>query len=380
MNYRILGKTGLKVSEIGFGGEWVGHHSDEECLKLFRASENAGINIVDCWMSDPAARDKIGIGVRDNREHWIIQGHVGSIWKNGQYERSRDMKEVRPAFDDLLKRLHTDYIDLGMIHYVDEEAEFEKILGSDYLKYVQDLKASGAIRHIGMSTHNPKIGCLAVEHGLVEMIMFSINPAFDLMPPTENVDEYFADEIGCKCGVLNPERSAFYRLCESENVGLTVMKPYAGGRLFDAKRSPFGVALTALQCLHYALTRPAVAAVMAGYDTPEQMLEAARYSTASAEELDYASVLAQARYSSYQGQCTYCGHCQPCPKGINIAMVNKLYDLAVLHSEMPDSVREHYRNLSVHADACVGCRGCEKRCPFGVAIADRMKETARLFK
>lgn len=111
-------------------------------------------------------------------------------------------------------------------------------------------------------------------------------------------------------------------------MGLTVMKGFAGGRLFDAKRSPFGVALTPVQCIHYALTRPAVASILAGYDTPEHVDEAVSYETATETEKDYASVLASAPRHAYDGQCTYCGHCKPCPAGIDIAMVNKLYDLA----------------------------------------------------
>lgn len=68
-------------------------------------------------MADPKSRNIIGEGIRDNRSHWFIQGHIGSTWKDEQYFRTRDMKYVRPAFEDLLKRLQTDYIDLGMIHY-----------------------------------------------------------------------------------------------------------------------------------------------------------------------------------------------------------------------------------------------------------------------
>lgn len=378
MNYRTLGKTGLTVSEIGFGGEWLERHDEAESLALFRACEAAGINIVDCWMANPDVRNKFGLGLKGRREKWIIQGHVGPTWQDGQYVRTRQYPQVKTAFEDLLTRLGTDYIDLGMIHFVDEEKDLERVLQSDYLKYIQDLKADGVIRHIGLSTHNPTIGKLAVAQGYIEMIMFSINPAFDLMPPTENLDDYFVDDIAARCGTLNPERVEFYRLCEQEDIGLTVMKPYAGGRLFDAKRSPFGVALTARQCLHYALTRPAVASVLAGFDTPAQVREAASYATATEAEKDYASVLAKARYSSYAGQCTYCGHCQPCPQHINIAMVNKLYDLAAMQQDIPATIREHYRSLSVHADACTGCRACEKRCPFGVEIAQQMKETDQL--
>ena len=79
-------------------------------------------------------------GIKENRSQWFIQGHIGSTWKDNQYFRTRDMKYVRPAFEDLLKRLQTDYIDLGMIHYVDSEEEWEKIQHSDYLDYVMELK------------------------------------------------------------------------------------------------------------------------------------------------------------------------------------------------------------------------------------------------
>ena len=149
----------------------------------------------------------------------------------------------------------------------------------------------------------------------------------------------------------------------------------------DTSRSapPFGVAFTPVQLIHYALTRPAVCSVLCGYDMPDQIDAAAAYETASDDEKDYASVIASAPLHAYRGQCTYCGHCRPCPKGIDIAMVNKFYDLAVLQRETPESVRSHYLALSSTAGACIGCRRCEARCPFGVAIAERMKKAAELF-
>ena len=111
MRYRRLGKTGLQVSEIGFGGEWLERHPEAEGIELIHHAAAQGINILDCWMADPTSRDIIGKGIRDNRSHWYIQGHIGSTWKDGQYFRSRDIQYVRPAFEDLLQRLQTDYID-----------------------------------------------------------------------------------------------------------------------------------------------------------------------------------------------------------------------------------------------------------------------------
>lgn len=380
MNYRRLGKTELMVSEVGFGAEWMERHTAEECKAVLLRAEELGINILDCWMSEPNVRTNLGMALKGRRERWYIQGHIGSTWQNGQYVRTRDVEQCKIAFEDLLERLQTDYIDLGMIHFIDQESDWDKAMNGPYIAYVKELKAQGKIRHIGMSTHNPAMAKKAAESGIVEMILFSVNPAFDLLPPTDNIENYFAEEYGAELGGIDPERVELYKLCEQNDVGITVMKPFAGGRLFDAKRSPFGVALTPVQCIHYCLTRPAVAAVMAGYDTPEHVEQAAAYETATREEKDYATVLASApKHTFAQGECTYCGHCKPCPKNIDIAMVNKYYDLATMQSEVPATVKAHYKALEHHADECIGCKGCESRCPFGVKIAARMEKTAALF-
>ena len=378
MKTRILGKTELKVSEIGFGGEWLERHETEESVELLKYAHSKGINIVDCWMPDPKSRDIIGSAMEGCRESWYVQGHIGSTYQNGQYVRTRDLKYVRPAFEDLLTRLNTDYIDLGMIHYIDSADEWNKVMSGDFIRYVHELHEKGKIRHIGLSTHNPVIGKLAVQTGFIEMILFSINPAFDMRPATEDLDTMWGGYDDKYAGI-DPERAEFYRMCDENNVGLTVMKGFFGGALLDKERSPFGVAFTPVQLIHYALTRPGVASILCGYDTKEQVDAAVSYENATDDEKDYASVIAAAPLHSYKGQCTYCGHCKPCPVGIDIAMVNKLYDLASLQETVPESVREHYKALEHTASECIGCKGCESRCPFEVKIAERMKKAAGLF-
>ena len=239
MRYRELGKTGLMVSEIGLGAEWLERHNAEEVKAVIDCCEAQGINILDCWMSEPNVRSNIGAAIAGKRERWIVQGHFGSTWQNGQYVRTREMDKVKPAFEDLLKRLGTDYIDLGMIHFVDEEAEFHRIMEGEFLAYVKEQKARGVIRHIGLSTHNPKVGILAVLSGEIEMILFSVNPAFDLLPASEDMNQYFSPEYN-KEGLsgIHPDRAELYKLCEQKGVGITVMKGYAGGRLFSAGTSP----------------------------------------------------------------------------------------------------------------------------------------------
>ncbi len=381
MQKRMLGKTGLMVSEIGFGGEWLERHPKEEAVEVMRYAGNCGINIIDCWMPDPKSRDIIGEAMSGNREKWYVQGHLGSTLINGQYVRTRDMKYVKPAFEDLLARLRTDYIDIGMIHYVDTEEDWVSLQDSEYMKYVLELREKGTIRHIGLSSHNPKTAKSAVQSGLVEMILFSINPAFDMLPADEDLDELLSEgyRYDRELSGIDAERAELYRTCEEKNVGITVMKGFAGGRLFDAKRSPFGVSLSPVQCIHYALTRPGVSSILCGYDTKEQVDMAVHYEDASEEEKDYATVLANAPLHSYKGECTYCGHCKPCAAQLDIAMINKYYDLAVMQPVVPATIRSHYKLLEHKASECIACRACEARCPFEVPVAERMKKTAELF-
>ena len=223
MNYRRLGRTELMVSEIGLGAEWLERHNEEECREIIETCAENGINILDCWMPEPNVRTNIGKAIRGSRERWIIQGHLGSTWQGGQYVRSRELPEVKAAFEDLLTRLQTDYVDLGMIHYVDSVKEYEEIMQGDFLRYVLEQKESGRIRHIGMSTHNPETAKRAAESGIVEMLLFSINPAFDMLPATDDIENYFAEEYAEELGGIAPERAELYRICEQKDVGITVM-------------------------------------------------------------------------------------------------------------------------------------------------------------
>lgn len=379
MKYRRLGNTGLEVSEIGLGGEWLERHDADEVRAVIDRCASYGINILDCWMSEPNVRSNIGRAIHAEREKWIVQGHIGSTWQNGQYVRTRDMRYVRPAFEDLLRRMDTDYIDLGMIHFVDNDADYEAVTNGPFFDYVMENRQKGVVRHIGMSTHNPRIALRAAESGFIEMLLFSLNPAYDIMPANDDYGFMFEGELESDNNGIDPERAALYRLCETRGIGMTVMKGFAGGRLLDAARSPLGAALTPVQLIHYALTRPGVASILVGIDTPEQADEAVRYETADDAEKDYATVLASAPKHAYSGLCTYCGHCKPCPKNIDIAMVNKYYDLASAQPAVPESVRQHYLSLEHRAGECVKCRACEARCPFGVNISERMEKAAKLF-
>lgn len=382
MNYRTLGRTGIKVSEIGLGSEAFVNKDEKFALELFDAALNAGINYFDLYNPEPYIRDYLGKAMDGHREKFVIQAHLCSAWIDGQYKRTRDIETVKAAYNDLFRRLKTDYADIGMIHYVDEQKDFDGVFGGEILKYAKELKKAGKIRHIGMSTHNPRVAVQAVKSGDIDVIMFSVNPAYDILPPNEDVNTLFEKSTYEAPNVLSstdPERLELYGLCESEGVVLTVMKPYGGGALLNAKESPFGVAMTAAQCLHYCLTRPGVASVLAGARTKEELLQAAEYSDLPDEKKDFAALLGNTPAHRFKDKCMYCEHCAPCTVGIDIAAVNKFADLCEAQHTVPETVREHYAALNAKAGECVECGECETRCPFDVKIIEHMKKARNIF-
>ena len=215
MKYRKLGKTGLKVSEISLGGSSLLEKSLEESIELINYCHSEGINFIDCWMSDPEVRSNIGTAIKDMRKEWIIQGHFGSTWEDGQYVRTREMDKVIPAFEDLMERLQIDYLDIGIIHYVDTLDDFNNIMNGEFIEYVRKQKEDGIIHHIGIGTHTPEIALLATEIEDIEIILFSINPAFDMLATINNMDIYndiktYEDK---ELEGLAPERAELYQIC-----------------------------------------------------------------------------------------------------------------------------------------------------------------------
>ena len=267
-----------------------------------------------------------------------------------------------------------------MIHYVDSLADWETVRTGGVLDYARDLKRQGVIGCIGLSSHNPEVALAAVNSGAIEVLMFSVNPCYDLLPASEDVEQLWNDDNYDKPLVnMDPQRQALYETCQRLGVGITVMKAFGGGDLLSAELSPAGKALTLYQCLHYALTRPAVASVMSGARTAEELRNSIAYEDAPQSERDYAQAFAALPKISWKGHCMYCGHCAPCPVGIDVAAVTKFLNLAQAQGMVPETVREHYAVLPHHGGECIRCGACETRCPFGVPVMEHMRQAAEVF-
>ena len=380
MKYRDLGSTGLKVSEIGMGCEGFSEKNNEMAQLLFDAAQKTGINYFDLYAPDPDMRRAVGRALKGRRDAFIIQGHLCSIWKNGQYLRTRSLPEVKAGFEEMLQLLDTDHVEIGMIHYCDSMKDWDAIIENGILDYALQLKKEGRIGHVGLSSHNPVVARRAVETGKIEVLMFSVNPCYDLQPADEDVEKLWADEAYEHPLVnMDPDRQALYELCEEKGVGITVMKAFGGGDLLDASLSPAGVALTPAQCISYALSRPAVATICCGAHSTEQLLSCVHYEDLPEAERDFAPALASFPKISWKGHCMYCNHCLPCPQHINIADVTKFYNLTQAQKTVPETVREHYLALEHHAGECIQCGSCEKRCPFSVDIRANMRAAAETF-
>lgn len=380
MEYRELGRTGIKVSVIALGCE--GFVANEGALteQLLNAAEQGGINCIDLYAPQPEMRSRLGKWLRGRRGKFVLQAHLCTVWQEGQYKRTREIGEVKASFEDLLTRLATDYIDIGMIHYVDSLEDWEAVAGGPVMAYAREMQAQGKIRYIGLSSHNPAAAMQAVQSGLIDVLMFSVNPCYDLQPANEDCYALWDGKNYDRQLVnMDPEREALYETCSRLGVAITVMKAFGGGDLLDEELSPAGKALTVNQCLHHALTRPGVAAVMSGAHTVDELEKCLEYITAADVEKDYAAAFAALPKISWEGHCMYCGHCAPCPQGIDVAAVTKFLNLTKAQNSVPETVREHYAALRHHAGECVKCGACEKRCPFKVTVIQNMQEAVKVF-
>ena len=380
MEYRELGRTGIKVSVIALGCE--GFVANEGALteQLLNAAEQGGINCIDLYAPQPEMRSRLGKWLRGRRGKFVLQAHLCTVWQEGQYKRTREIGEVKASFEELLTRLATDYIDIGMIHYVDSLEDWEAVAGGPVMAYAREMQAQGKIRYIGLSSHNPAAAMQAVQSGLIDVLMFSVNPCYDLQPANEDCYALWDGKNYDRQLVnMDPEREALYETCSRLGVAITVMKAFGGGDLLDEELSPAGKALTVNQCLHYALTRPGVAAVMSGAHTVDELEKCLEYTTAADVEKDYAAAFAALPKISWEGHCMYCGHCAPCPQGIDVAAVTKFLNLTKAQNSVPETVREHYAALRHHAGECVKCGACEKRCPFKVTVIQNMQEAVKVF-
>jgi len=348
MEYRMLGRTGLKVGVVGLGTEHM-VRSEESMEQVLRMAVDAGLNYVDLLYADPKGVDaefwtSFGPVLRPYRGGLVLAAHWGSGGDQG-------VDHCRRCFDDLLVEIGNGYAEIALLTMVDSEEKWNGWV-QESLAILQQYKERGQIGCIGLSGHETSIALKAVNSGQIDMLMFPVS----LLAHGEEGD------------------CALHAACVAQGVGLVAMKVYFGGTLLfvDGKPTP----ITPAQCLAYVLSLP-VATAVPGAKNAEEMCQTLHYCEATNEEKDYRPALASV-HQVLDGHCVYCRHCLPCPVEIPIDWMILLTDWA--RSGVTDELRSGYANALVKASACIECGDCLARCPFKVDVIAKMYSAAQLFE
>ena len=351
MKRRTLGRTGLEGGELGLGTEYLNGQDASTYNRVLKTAVDSGVNYIDVLFSYPEYRDRLGAAMRGIRERFVVTGHIGCAETNGQYRKTRDVEECQTLFEDLLVRLGTDRVEVVMIQFVDTAKDYESIMQPGGLyDLATRICREGKARHIGISIHEYAVAEEAARSSNFDVIMYPLGIILSPIPK----DEFLAS-------------------CEQNRIGVVAMKPFGGGRLF---RHADSLGINPSRLVGYALLDSRVSTVIPGVKSESEMKQAIEGIETSPNPADFASYAEQLLKAS-KGDCVYCNHCLPCPVQINIGETLMLLDWA--RESGLSETRDSYAKLQVKASACTACGVCEKRCPFGVSVMQKMEEAVELF-
>lgn len=362
MEYRNFPKTNEKISVIGLGMSSLDPASEKNRMEALEYAFDQGINYVDMAAGYASAFESVGKAIKDRKEPIYLQVHFGADYTSGEYGWTTNLDRIKKSVAWQLGKLGRDYIDIGMIHCIDEMTDLETYKKNGVLDYILDLKEKGIVHHIGLSTHNPKMANAVLDLGLVDLIMFSINPLYD-----ESRGDYGMGS--------HMERKRLYARCKEEGVAISVMKPFASGKLINKDLSNGDPILSRTGLIHYALDQDGVLVVLPGAKNKEQVKDILHYFEADENEKEYHPFLKEIS-NAKTNNCVYCSHCHPCPAGLDIVLINKYYDLYKAGDVL---AKEHYLTLEKTAKDCLHCGHCNSRCPFHVDQMARMDEILKTF-
>lgn len=376
MNQRDLGRTGVRVGEVGLGTEHLHGQPRQTVIEVIREAVDRGVTYFDILWSYPDYLDNLGAAFAGLRDRVILTLHLGAtVTHDGQYQLSRDVEKCTTVFAEMLERLGTEHADAVLIQWVDKEDDYERIVSSGgLLEVARNIRGEGRARLLGLSSHIAPIAEKAAASGEFDLLMFPINPAFDQLPGTTELDDLSKAPVTGTS--IAPERRRLYQVCAARGVGLVAMKPFGGGQFFQLSDRQ-KASLTPVRLLSYALSQVGVSTVVPGARNVEELRAALQFLSATDDEKDFGEALAESAWS-LTGSCVYCNHCLPCPSGIDIGGTLRL--LGVADHGLSTDLRSQYGRLPAKASACSQCGQCAERCPFGVDAPELMRRAAETFE
>ena len=333
MEYRILGKTGLRVSRMGLGGIPVQKADGKTAREILLKMLEVGANYIDTARGYTVSEEYLGEALCGIRDKFVL----------ATKSMAKDKESMARDVETSLHNLQTDYIDLYQIHNP-APADFEKIITpGGALEALQEAKAAGKIGHIGFTTHSAELFKKVLDEPWVETVMFPYN-------------------------IVENQGAELINMCREKNVGFIDMKPLAGGALEDAPLA-----------LRYIAANEFVDLLIPGMESPEQVAENAEAvnNTApiSENELARMDVIRKTLGTQF---CRRCNYCAPCSAGISISAVF-LFEGYLTRYGLADWAKTRYSAMAKTASDCIGCGDCESRCPYNLPIRKMLKSAAEKF-
>ena len=333
MEYRILGKTGLKISRMGFGGIPIQKIDAQGTRKLMEKLKDAGVNYIDTARGYTVSESYLGEALEGIREHFIL----------ATKSMARDKAGMEKDIGISLGNLRTDYIDLYQVHNP-TVAQFEQVIApGGALEALLEAKEAGKIGHIGITAHSLEVFERALEQPWVETIMFPYN-------------------------IVENQGEKLMKRCTEKNIGFIDMKPLAGGAIENGTLA-----------LRYICANEDVTVVIPGMAEEREIAEnIAACSDTSPLTAEEKATINDVRSALGTNFCRRCNYCQPCAAGINISGV-LLFEGYLSRYGLEAWARSRYATLPAKASACIGCGACESRCPYNLPIREMLKKAAARF-
>lgn len=333
MEYKILGKTGLKVSRMGFGGIPIQRIDPAGTRVLMEKLVESGVNYIDTARGYTVSEEYLGQALEGIRDRFIL----------ATKSTAREKDSMARDIDTSLRNLRTDYIDLYQFHNPNETQLAQILAPGGAMEAMRDAKAAGKIGHIGITLHSLALFETVLEYDWVETIMFPYN-----------IVETQAEDLIAKCA--------------EKNIGFICMKPLAGGAIEDAALA-----------MRFVCANPHVGVVIPGMADPAELAQnlAAVNSPAplSAEELAGMQKIRQDLGTVF---CRRCNYCQPCTAGINISGAF-LFEGYYNRYGLREWAIGRYEGMNKFASDCLDCGACEPRCPYNLPIRQMLKNVAKVF-
>lgn len=330
MEYKILGKTGLSISRLGFGGIPIQKIDKEGTKELIKVLIDEGVNFIDTARGYTVSEEYLGFALDGVRDKFILATKSMARTKEGM------AKDI----DISLSNLGTDYIDLYQVHNPNKKDLDTVISSGGALEALLEAKECGKIGHIGITLHSLELFEYALNLDWVETIMFPYN-------------------------IVETQGESLIKECAKKNIGFICMKPLAGGAIEDSDIA-----------LRFIISNPYVTVVIPGMAEEKEITQNAK-SVSNVAPLDDREKEKIKEITELLGTnfCRRCNYCAPCTVGINIPAVF-LFEGYYSRYDLKEWATNRYGQLSSVASDCIECGECESRCPYNLPIRAMLKNVA----